>query len=377
MANSEQSKTTRYDGVKGFGLGTAILNVTQLKQVYSLFAKVVGNLNDPTQDVLERELKDRLLKADIDVDQHIPIRGFANRSILDGRHANPETLACKEKLEKVAASISECKAVRIKVLHNGKWVEQVVWPLQILFHNIAWYLAYQQANANDLRGAITVTRLDRLMLSSLLPQRRSVKDMLAAQKRLHLLCKRCGGILLSRDGKLQEDVLGLTFGDGGTTNEPRETLSQKQLKSLISNGSMSLVRFRCTAEVFAFMREGFNRYPPEQMRLSGPRPADTWKLPEIGIAQLQPCLDDSETHPYPVEFILPSWTVEHDIDFRRWLFGFGSRIVIEAPEPLRKLHKEFGAGIAALYPTSAKDGDEKAEQGTSAAPEGANPPPSA
>ena len=24
--------------------------------------------------------------------------------------------------------------------------------------------------------------------------------------------------------------------------------------------------------------------------------------------------------------------MEHDIDFRRWLFGFGSRIVIEAPE---------------------------------------------
>ena len=36
--------------------------------------------------------------------------------------------------------------------------------------------------------------------------------------------------------------------------------------------------------------------------------------------------------PYTVEFILPSWSVEHDIDFRRWLLGFGSRIVIEAPE---------------------------------------------
>lgn len=352
MPQSERPKPEKADALKGFGLGAAILNVTQLKQVYSLLAKVVGSLNDPTQDVLQRELKERLQKADIDVDQHIPIRGFANRSILDAKHADRETLAYKDKLDKVAPSISECKAVRLKVLQNGKWVEQVVWPLQILFHNIAWYLAYQQAN--DLRGAITVTRLDRLMLSSLLPQRRSVKDMVAAQKRLHLLCKRCGGILLSRDGKLQEDVLGLTFRDGGVTNEPKETLSQKQLKALISKGSMTLVRFRCTPEVFAFMREGFNRYPPEQMRLSGPRPGDTWKLPDVGIEQLQPCLDVNEPRPYPVELILPSWTIGTN-DFKGWLFGFGSRIVIEAPKLLRKEHMDFGAGIAGLYPASATE----------------------
>ena len=350
MSQAERPKPEKYYEVKGFGLGAAILTVTQLKQIYSLLAKVVGSLNDPTQDVLQKELKERLQKADIDVDQHIPIRSFANRSILDAKHADPETLAYKDQLDKVAASISECKAVRLKVLQNGKWVEQVVWPLQFLFHNIAWYLAYQQAN--DLRSVITVTRLDRLVLASLLPQRRSIKDMLAAQKRLHLLCKRCGGILLSRDGKLQEDVLGLTFRDGGATNEPKEILNQKQLKVLISNGSMTLVRIRCTADVFGFMREGFNRYPPEQMRLSGPRPDDEWKLPKIGIEQLTPSPDVNEKHPYPVEFILPSWTVDDDIDFRRWLFGFDSRIVIEEPKSLRKKHKDYGAGIAALYPAS-------------------------
>jgi WYL domain len=372
MPHSERSKPEKYDAVKGFGLGTAILSVTQLKQVYSLIAKVVGSLNDPTQDVLQNELKERLQKADIDVDQHIPIRGFANRSILDAKHADAQSLAHRDQLDKVAATISECKAIRVKVRQDGKWVEQLVWPLQILFHNIAWYLAYQQAN--DVRGVITVTRLDRLMLTGLLPHRRSVKDMLGAQRRLHLLCKRCGGILLSRDGKLQEDVLGLPFRDSGVTNEPKETLNQKQLKALISNGSMTLVRFRCTAEVFAFMREGFNRYPPEQMRLSGPRPGDTWKLPDIGVEQLQPCLDENEPRPYPVEFILPSWTVEHDIDFRRWLFGFGSRIVIEAPEPLRKKHQDFGAGIAELYPASATEVHEPADHGISSTSEDKTPP---
>ena len=350
MPQAERPKPDKYYEVKGFGLGAAILTVTQLKQVYSLLAKVVGSLNDPTQDVLQKELKERLQKADIDVDQHIPIRGFANRSILDAKHADSQSLAHTDQLDKVAAAISECKAIRVKLRQDGEWVEQLVWPLQILFHNIAWYLAYQQAN--DVRGVITVTRLDRLMLAGLLPQRRSVKDMLAAQKRLHLLCKRCGGILLSRNGEMQEDILGLSFGGGAKTSEPLETLNQKQIKELISKGSLTLVRFRCTAEVFAFMRDGFNRYPPEQMRLSGPRPDDDWKLPNIGIEQLTPCPDVNEKHPYPVEFILPSWTVEDDIDFRRWLFGFDSRIVIEEPKSLRHKHKEFGAGIAGLYPAS-------------------------
>jgi hypothetical protein len=372
MPQAERPKPGKYYEAKGFGLGAAILTVNQLKQVYSLLAKVVGSLDDPTQDVLQKELKERLQKADIDVDQHIPIRGFANRSILDAKNADPRTFAHKDQLDKVAVTISECKAIRVKVRQDGEWVEQVVWPLQILFHNIAWYLAYQEAN--DVRGVITVTRLDRLKLASLLPQRRSVKDMLAAQKRLHLLCKRCGGILLSRDGKLQEDVLGLTFRDGGVTREPKETLNQKQLKALISNGSMALVRFRCTADVFAFMREGFNRYPPEQMRLSGPRPGDTWKLPDIGIEHLQPCLDENEPRPYPVEFILPSWTIDTN-DFRGWLFGFGNRIVIEAPASLRDEHQDFGAGIADLYPASAAEGNEAAEHDSSPDSVGKSPAP--
>jgi len=364
MANTERPKQEKYYEVKGFGIGAAILTVTQLKQVYALIAKVVGSLSDPTQDMLQMELKERLQKADIDVEQHIPIRGFANRSILDSRYADRQTLAHKDQLDKVAESISECKAIRLKIwqLEEREWVEQTVWPLQILFHNIGWYLAYQ--NESDIRRVITVTRLDRLKLPSRLAKRRSVKEMLNAQRRLHLLCTRSGGILLSRSGEMQEDILGITFGEGGSTAEPLESLSQKQLKTLIKKGSMKVVRFRCQSSVFSFMREGFNRYPPEQMRLSGPRPSDTWTLPDIGIEQLQPCLDANETHPYPVEFILPSWTVESH-DFRRWLFGFGNRIVIEQPTSLREEHQQFGAGIAALYPASSKEDSAPLDHGSS------------
>lgn len=367
MPRSELTKSGKYYEAKGFGLGASILTVTQLKQVYSLLAKVVGDLNDPTQDVLKRELKERLKKANIDVDQDVPIRGFANRSILDEKHADTGTLAHKNHLDKVAQAISECKAIRLKVRHQGgQGVDQVVWPLQILFHNVAWYLAYQQTHT--IRGVIAITRLDRLRLSQvpILPQRRSIKDMLAAQERLRLLCKRCGGILLSKDGILQEDVLGLSTQEGGSLHEPSETLSQKQLKALIKKGSMTEVRFRCTPKVFRFMREGLNRYPKEQMRLSGPLEHDDWEAVE-DVTQLQP-LSGDVSHPYPVEFILPCWTAAEDRDFRRWLFGFGGGIVIEKPVDLRDEHQNYGAKIAALYanpPTPAAEPATKA--GASAA----------
>ena len=49
------------------------------------------------------------------------------------------------------------------------------------------------------------------------------------------------------------------------------------------------------------------------------------------------CTDDlnDPDHPYPVEIRLPPWTLREDVDFRRWLFGFGDAIYIEKPEELR------------------------------------------
>ena len=38
-----------------------------------------------------------------------------------------------------------------------------------------------------------------------------------------------------------------------------------------------------------------------------------------------------DTHPYPIEIDLPKWTVQEDIDFRRWLLGFREGIVVESP----------------------------------------------
>ena len=47
-----------------------------------------------------------------------------------------------------------------------------------------------------------------------------------------------------------------------------------------------------------------------------------------------------DTHPYPVELDLPSWTVAADIDLGNWLFGFGAGIRIDSPQALREEHRQ-------------------------------------
>jgi hypothetical protein len=44
----------------------------------------------------------------------------------------------------------------------------------------------------------------------------------------------------------------------------------------------------------------------------------------------------TDSHPYPLELDLPSWTLAADIDLRTWLYGFGEGIRVEAPAAMRE-----------------------------------------
>jgi hypothetical protein len=59
-----------------------------------------------------------------------------------------------------------------------------------------------------------------------------------------------------------------------------------------------------------------------------------------------------DSHPYPLEIDLPPWTLAADVDFRRWLFGFGAGVRIETPLALAEEHSDRGAAVAALYADS-------------------------
>ncbi len=336
------------DKFRGFGLGTAILTAQQLKDVHTRLNQAFSRLNDPTVTGLQEALKSRLEMAGIDVENLVPLRAFANRSIIehDKTFENNQTLVNESHLRRVERAILERKQVWLKVPDpkgKGKGKEILVWPLQILFHNIAWYLAYESAQVGSL---LTVTRLDRIQLVNAgLPQQRSLAEMRKSQQRLEHLCRRTGGIFLGDDHHQQAKLA-------------VEDLSENRVQQLLREGTLVTVHFHCSARIYAFIRSGNKRYPPAQMRLSGPLPTDDWKVNVTGTSLLLP--DPINTaHPYPVEIILPAWTVESN-DFCSWLFGFGGELKIEAPDALRVKHRAYGQGIAALYETPDHSGEHSA-----------------
>ena len=97
------------------------------------------------------------------------------------------------------------------------------------------------------------------------------------------------------------------------------------------------------------MREGLQRYPSNQLRLSKPMEGDKWKphKKSKGIFVLNPKEDHS--HPFPMEIDLPPWTIKKDYDFKRWLFGFGEQIIIEGPSTLVEEYLERNKTIQDLY----------------------------
>ena len=56
-----------------------------------------------------------------------------------------------------------------------------------------------------------------------------------------------------------------------------------------------------------------------------------------------------DSHPYPVEFRLPHWTVEQDWDLHNWLFRWGAGIRIEQPIALRQKQLQQAQGVVDLY----------------------------
>jgi hypothetical protein len=295
------------------------------------------NLKDPTLLALQQELEERLSMAGVAVESLVPVRGIANRSIIDPQQLHAKTLALPGQMERVEEAILERRKIRVRLVpsspglpegQGGSTSSQIshsenqaflAWPLQILFHNIAWYLAYESDEVGREQGLLTIARLDRLQLIDVLREQRPAAKARESQERLGHLCRRSGGIYLG--GNVEHQIkVGV------------EALSLKELRGLEKEGVFQRIRLRCNAAIYKVFCEGNNRYPAEQMRLS---------------FTLDP--DPACTHPYPVELILPSWTVTEERDFRRWLFGFGTQIRIEAPQALRDEHRAFGAGIASLY----------------------------
>jgi predicted kinase len=314
---------SRNDNVRhGYALGTAVLSGPQLRELHAVVQQAAGRLADPSAQDLLAELDQRLSRAGIDTGSSSPVRSYARHAVVDPALVRPDCLAAANRAEAIERAIFEHRRVQLErhasagSFPGGPEGELRVWPLQLIFHNIGWYLIYEEDVIGREQGLIRSERLDRLALRRQeRDRRRSPEQHRQAVQRLEKLLHHTGGIYFGDDLEAQLALSG-----------PSAQARASQLETL---------RFCCTPWAFAFLREGAGRYLLAQTRFSRPLPQDRWWHHPRAPHVLQPNAS-GDSHPYPVELDLPRWTVAADIDLRNWLFGFGGGIRIEQPAALRQ-----------------------------------------
>ena len=313
----------RNDNVRhGYCLGTAVLSPARLREVHNVVQQAAGRLADPSAQDLLAELDERLGWAGISADGLPPVRSYARHAVVDTQLVRRDSLAAPRRAEAIEAAIVEHRRVLLQRYPGvGSFAgspagELRVWPLQLIFHNVGWYLLFEEDQVGREQGLIRSERLDRLaMARGDGDLRRNSEQHADALNRLERLLHHSGGIYFGSDLEQQLAVA--------------SSSAQHRTQALVT------LRFWCSPWAFAFIREGLQRYPIEHTRFSRPLPGDSWwhhpKAPHV----LEPGPADA-SHPYPVELDLPPWTVAADIDLRSWLFAFGGGIRIEQPDDLRQ-----------------------------------------
>ena len=317
----------------GYAIGTALLSADQLLEIHEMLKSSLDRLSDQSQKPVLNQLRERLIWAkllpkegDTGWRRHSK-RAMANRSFTNERAG---TLSSSDQSQRIEKAILERRRVLLRHLPDpepsaaeklrGNDGSFLAWPLQLLFHNISWYLAFETDMTGHSKGLIRTLRVDRLVLVSdtVNTRRSSEQDHVEAFERLQNLLYVCGGIYF---GPSVDAQLNLT--------------------------NFDTVRFSCTEPIFRLIREEPLRFPTEQTRYSRQLPGHSgWEASELDTLPPNPA-DDS--HPYPVEIRLPGWTVESDWDLRTWLFRFGAGIRIEQPTALRDIHQQMAEDVVSMY----------------------------
>ena len=312
----------RHDNVRhGYCLGTAVLSAPRLREVHDVVRQAAERLADPSAQGLLAELDERLGWAGLSREESTPVRSYARHVVTDSALVRPDSLAAPRRAEMIERAIATRRRV---LLRRFQWAgshaespsgELRVWPLQLIFHNVGWYLLFEEDHLGRDQGLIRSERLDRL---SLVPAEadlhRSDEAHAAALARLERLLHCSGGIF---------------FGE-----ELAQQLAISSASPQRRAGALATLRFCCAPWAFAFLREGLRRYPMEHCRFSRPLPGDTWWHHPRAPHVLEPNAA-GDSHPYPIELDLPLWTLASDVDLRTWLFAFGAGIRIEQPQTLR------------------------------------------
>ena len=301
----------------GYYLGTGALNSQELSVAFNALASQAQYQRDPQIIACYENLQKRLrgLKLDSGEDFFYPVRAYLNRPIM---YTDPQQMMARGHfrhtlyncLDAIEAAIAVGKKIKIRRIqapykHQKKGVKEV-YPLQLIYHDIAWYLLYEEESPfySDLPVQhLTLGRLDRF------------------QDSCEVLEETPRGIEIQKKGLKVVEKLFAT-GWGLFLGNPQEQYFER-------SGNLGLTEFKVLffTEVVIFIQEGECRHPSQKLTL--PKKDPDGKYPYVD---------------YAVKLPLRSFD-----EFSRWVFKHGSNAQVIAPEELVEKHRREIKKLADKY----------------------------
>ncbi|OKH11642.1 kinase, partial [Nostoc calcicola FACHB-389] len=312
----------------GYFAGTAILSALELTKVFDVLQSQAKSLHDPVALEIYETFATRMKQSKLGISNVYPVRAIANRNMIDPEFLPSDALS--RNLEKLERAIVEGQLLELnRFFGGGKFALDeesffLAYPLQIAFSNQAWYLGLE-CESGKYAGLFRFERLDRLFIGQPQTKVRSREEQEKSLEKLQKLAAASGGIFL-----------------GYNVNDQRQFLSHnKQEHSQVC----VTVELWFNDFIFRFISEGTKRFPAKQMKMSPPVEGARFKLPKSIF-----CLKRTPDKDFPNRFrlILPKWYLG-DVEFLRWIVGFGDNVKVAQPEELAVKVKGIGGAIVRVY----------------------------
>jgi predicted DNA-binding transcriptional regulator YafY len=298
----------------GYYLGTGVMTKTELRVALNALESLAKYQADPQVRQLYHNLTRRLqgLSWEKDDDLFYPIRQNLNRSI---ESTDPEEMITKQQnahnlfscLETLESAIIKGQAIEIS-RHRDPYHEReigmsLVWPLQLIYHNIAWYLLYEECKDH----CFVVVRLSRF---------RDYCQIITAKGREITAQKQS----LEQAHRLLDNGWGLNL--GSVENQRLEL-----------DGKLNLIPItvRFFPPVSLFIAEGDLRHPKQKL-----------KFGQKDTITKQPKYVD-----YSIE--LPPRSLN---EFSIWLQRYGANVQVISPPELKEQHHQMALSLLARYQSS-------------------------
>ncbi|MEJ1933683.1 WYL domain-containing protein, partial [Nostoc sp. NIES-2111] len=294
----------------GYYLGTGAMNREELQVALNALQSQARYQEDPQIVQIYQRLTRRLQGLNVKHEMFYPVRTQLNRVIVytdpvemmaKGKYQSQGTLF--EQLDALETAIIKGQAVelyRCRNPYNSKKIGyEQVYPLQLIYADIAWYLLKEDYK----NGHLVVSRLDRYSDHfKVLDERDRGAD--AQWRRLHIA------------HRLLNAGWGLSLGS-----------REDQQKEIRGELELVKVKVRFFPEVMEFIQEGEKRHPKQEIEL-GPMGKDG-----------KPAYVD-----YVVK--LPKRSLE---EFCRWVYRFMNNAQFIYPQYLAEQHQKFASALIARY----------------------------